>query len=49
MGSRPCGSRIVIVWREWEEMFVFLIHVFSGFFYFMDCGSLDQGHVDQGS
>ena len=47
--SRPRGSRIIIVWHEWEEMFVFLIHIFSGFLYFMDRGSLDQGHVDHGS
>ena len=32
-----------------RTFFVFLMRVFSGFLYFMDHGSLDQGRMDHGS
>ena len=38
-----------LVFTQTAEIFVFLMHIFSGFLYFMDCGSLDQGRVDHGS
>ena len=31
------------------RQFLFLMHIFSGCQYFMDRGSMNQGHVDHGS